>query len=257
MVYSPDRSSRLSKEEWQKQKEAALKNPNDASDQARSSMIAKNAEQQQGVLYHDVDTRWEAMTPVLEQKVPVWVIASELSQIQAAMTCAELQHVKLVIVGGDDAWRIGGQLKAKNIPVILTSMFAAPPHRWDPYDVVFATPRKLMDEGTSFCIAGDGDASNARNVQNHAAIAAAYGLSKDDALKSVTLSVALILGIADRVGSLETGKDATFMITNGDPLSQETTVEQVFIQGRKTDMWDRHKQLYDKYREKYRQLHGQ
>jgi imidazolonepropionase-like amidohydrolase len=59
------------------------------------------------------------------------------------------------------------------------------------------------------------------------------------------------------VGSLETGKDATLMITNGDPLSQETTVEQVFIQGRKIDMRDRHKQLYDKYREKYRQLHGQ
>ncbi len=257
MVYTTGRFFRATREDWQKQRDASLKSLDDGFDQARAYMVARKAEQTKGVPSHDFDARWEAMIPVLEGKVPVWVNADELSQIQAAMTWAERQHVRLVIVGGNDAWRIGDQLKAKDIPVILTSMFAAPARRWEPYDVVFSVPRKLQEMGVRFCIAGDGDASNARNVQYHASIAAAYGLSQDAALKSVTLYPAQILGIADRVGSLETGKDATLMITNGDPLSQETTVDQVYIQGRKIDMRDKHKQLYAKYLEKYRQLKEQ
>ena len=85
-------------------------------------------------------------------------------------------------------------------------------------------------------------------------MAAAYGLPKDVALRSITLSVAEIIGIDDKVGSLESGKDATLFISNGDPLEIRTNVLQAYIQGRKIDMNDRHKTLYNKYQEKYRQL---
>ena len=91
-------------------------------------------------------------------------------------------------------------------------------------------------------------------VGGHRLAAAAFGLPKDEALKAVTLYAAQILGIADRVGSLEKGKDATLMITDGDPLELSTSVLQVYIQGRKADMRDKHKQLYGKYQEKYKQI---
>ena len=253
MTFVQSPFSRQTKEEWQKQRDDQLKALRDAFAAARAYSQAKKAEQQRGVQYHETDSRWEPMVPVLEGKVPVWVNANEMTQIQAAITWAEQEGVKLVIVGGRDSWRVATQLKAKDIPVILTDIQNVG-RRWEDYDVVFSLPKKLKDAGVRFCITGDGSASNSRNTAYHAANAAAYGLSNDDALKSVTLYAAQILGIADRVGSLEVGKDATLIITNGDPLEIETNVEQVFIQGKKSDMRDKHKQLYEKYKEKYNQL---
>jgi imidazolonepropionase-like amidohydrolase len=254
MVYTPSPFSRTTKEEWQKQRDEQLKNLREAFANARAYYRAKDAEQQKGVRYHDVDPRWQAMIPVFEGKVPVFVAANELSQIQAAITWAEQEGVKLVIVGGRDSWRVADQLKAKNIPVIVRDIQSAPLRRWEGYDGVFSLPLKLKNAGVRYCITGDGDASNSRNTAYHAANAAAYGLPKDDALKSITLYAAQILGIADRVGSLEVGKDATLIVTDGDPLEIPTVTERMFIQGKKVDLRDKHKQLYEKYKEKYRQL---
>lgn len=256
MVYSPSRFSRQSKEDWQKQRDEQLKSLRDAFADARAYMIAKKSEEQKGVKSHDIDQRWRAMIAVLERKIPVFVNANELSQIQAAITWAEQEGVKLVLVGGRDAWRVTDQLRAKDIPVIIADILNAPSRRWEDYDAVFSLPAKLQNAGVRFCITGENNASNSRNVAHHAATAAAYGLPKDDALKSVTLYAAQILGIADKVGSLEVGRDATLLIANGDPLELETTVEQVYIQGKKIDMRDKHKLLYQKYQEKYNQLSG-
>jgi imidazolonepropionase-like amidohydrolase len=113
----------------------------------------------------------------------------------------------------------------------------------------------MYEAGLKYCISmGTGGASNHRNTPYEASKAASYGLPKEEALKSVTLYPAEILGIADRVGTLEKGKDATLMITDGDPLEITTQVEQVYIQGKTIDMSDHHKGLYAKYKEKYRQL---
>ena len=95
---------------------------------------------------------------------------------------------------------------------------------------------------------------NERNLPYHAAMAAAFGLPKDEALKSITLYAARILGVDDRVGSLEPGKDATLIITDGDPLEITTTVESLYIQGREIDLNNRHRMLWQKYREKYSQI---
>lgn len=209
------------------------------------------------IRYHETDPRWQAMIPVLEGTIPVFVTANELCQIQAAITWAEAEGVKLVIVGGKDAWLVRAQLKAKNIPVIITDIQSAPARRWQGYDEVFTLPMRLHQAGVRFCITGDGGASNSRNTAYHAANATAYGLPKDEALKSVTIYAAQILGIADRVGSLEVGKDATLIITNGDPLEIPTETEQMFIQGKKINLTDKHQQLYEKYKQKYRQVNEQ
>lgn len=254
MVYTPSPFFQQSREEWQKSRDSSLKVLRDAFANARAYMVAKKAEAQRGMPRHETDARWEAMIPVLERKIPVFVYAHELTQIQAAITWAEQENVKLVLVGGRDAWRVAHHLKAKNIPVILSDIQSAPSRRWEEYDLVFTLPLRLKNAGVRYCITGDGSASNSRNVPHHAAIAAAYGLPRDEALKSVTLYAAEILGIDDRVGSLEVGKDATLMITNGDPIEIATNVEQLFIQGKKIDMRDKQKSLYKKYEEKYRQL---
>ena len=256
MVYAPSRFVRVTKEEWQKQRDEQLKALRETFSSARAYMIAKKAEQQKGIPYHDTDPRWNAMIPVLEGRIPVFVQANELSQIQGAITWAEQEGVKLIIVGGRDAIFAKDQLKAKDIPVIVTDIQSAPMRQWQGYNEVFSLPMRLKQAGIRFCIAGEGDASNARNTAFQAANAAAYGLSLEDALKSVTLYAAQVLGIADKVGSLEVGKDATLIVTNGDPLQPPTITERMFIRGKKIDMRDKHKQLYEKYQEKYRQLSG-
>lgn len=255
MVYTPSPFSRQSKEEWTKNRDARLKTLMESFESARAYMVAKKAERQRGVPYHETDVRWEAMIPVLEGKVPVWVQANELTQIQAAITWAERENVKLVLVGGRDAWRITSQLKAKSIPVIVVDVLNSPSRRWEGYDLVYSLPKKLKDAGILFCISGDTDPSNARNLNHHAATAAAFGLSKEDALRAITLDAARVLGIDTLVGSIEPGKQATLMVVSGDILELNSTVDQLYIQGKTIDMRDMHKQLYEKYTEKYRQIH--
>lgn len=254
MIYTASPFSRQTKEEWMKDRDARLKALNDAFAAARAYVIAKRAEQSKGIPRHDTDLRWEALIPVLERKIPVWVNANELTQIQAAITWAEKENVRLIIVGGRDAWRITNQLKAKNIPVIVTDVLSSPSRRWEEYDLVYSLPGKLKEAGILFCISGDTDPSNARNLNHHAATAAAFGLSKEDALKAVTLDAARVLGIDSLVGSIEPGKQATVLVVSGDILELSSTVEQVYIQGKTVDMRNMHKRLYDKYTEKYRQL---
>jgi imidazolonepropionase-like amidohydrolase len=256
MVYVSSPRFRTTKEEWLKQRDEQLKTLRDAFADARAYMTAKNAEKQNGAPMHDSDGRWQAMIPVLQGLVPVFVQANELSQIQSAVTWAQAEGVRLVLVGGRDAWLVRDQLKAKNIPVIVTDIQSAPPRIWQGYNEVFSLPMRLHEAGIQFCIAGDGSPSNSRNTAYHAAHAAAYGLPKDAALRAVTLSAAEILGIAEKVGSLEVGKDATLIVTTGDPLEMPTLTEQMFIQGKKIDLNNKHKQLYEKYQQKYKQLAG-
>lgn len=244
-----------SEEEQRKQMNENLQKIRTAFAEARAYKKAKEAEQQKGVPYHATDSRWEAMIPVLEKRVPVFVNAGEIKQIQAAVQWATEEDVKLVIGGGDDAWRVADLLKAKDVAVIYGPVHSTPNRRWEAYDTPFTGPMKLQQAGVRFCIA-DFDNSNVRNLPYQAATAAAYGLPKDEALKAITLYPAQILGVADRVGSLEVGKEATLFVSTGDPLEIKTQVEQLFIQGRKIDLGNKHRALYEKYSKKYQQKVG-
>ena len=246
---------RITEEEASKLREETLKKLDTIFEEARRYLVAKEAADQSGRIELETDLRWEAMLPVLRREVPVFMHASEVRQIESAVEWANRQNVKMVIVGGYDAWRVADLLKKYEIPVIYETVNSLPRRRWEDFDTPFTGPVKLYEAGVKYCISmGTGGASNHRNTPYEASKAASYGLPKDEALKSVTLYAAEVLGIADKAGSLEKGKDATLMITDGDPLEITTQVAQVYIQGKKIDMSDRHKVLYDKYKEKYRQL---
>ena len=200
------------------------------------------------------DLRWEAMMPVFDGKLPLFVHASSLAQIQAVLAFAKEMQLKIVLVDADDAWRVAPQLKEADVPVILGPATSLPLRRDDDYDSGWSSAAKLQQAGVRFCIAsnGRGAETNERNVGYEAGLAAGYGLPKEEALKAVTLYPAQILGVADKLGSLETGKAATLIVTNGDPLDFPTQVEAAFIDGRKIDLSNRQTRLRDKYREKYR-----
>lgn len=242
-----------SEEEQRKQMAESMAQLKEAFASARAYMKAKEAEVQRGAAYHETDARWEAMIPVLKREIPVFVNASEMKQIQAAVQWAEDENLRLVIVGGRDAWRVARLLKEKNVAVVYGQVHDLPGRAWEAYDTPFTAPKKLYEAGVKFCLANF-DNSNVRNLPYEAGTAAAYGLPQAEALKAITQNAAEILGVSDRVGSLAVGKDATLFISTGDPLEITTQIEQVFIEGRMIDMGDKHKALYRKYSEKYRQL---
>lgn len=243
---------RRTEEEQKKERERDLDVLRNAFRDARAYLTAKKAAADGWAPHHDVDLRWEAMAPVLEGKVPVILNASDLAQIQAAVAWADAEKIRLIIAGGYDAWRAADLLKARGIPVIAEPVTTTPSRRWEAYDEAYTLPKKLFDAGVTFCISGGGGYENERNLPYQAAMAASYGLPADEALKAITLYPARIFGIADRVGSLEAGKDATIIVTTGNPLEITSNVEMEFISGKKIQLTSRHTGLYEKYKEKYR-----
>jgi imidazolonepropionase-like amidohydrolase len=203
---------------------------------------------------HAPDSRWEAMLPVLDGEVPVIVNATELRQIQDAVTWAEEEGVRIVIRGGRDAGYVAEHLARKDIPVLLTSVLGSPSRAWEPYDTEYGLPARLHEAGVRFGITGGASAAYTNRLPYEAGAAVAFGLPLDEALKAVTLRPAEFLGFADRIGSLEPGKDATFLITTGHPLEYSSVVEQAYIEGRRIDMMDAHRRFFEKYQEKSKRV---
>jgi len=197
------------------------------------------------------DVRWEAMIPVFDDKEPLFIHADELRQIESAIDFFEREQVRIVLVGGTDAWRIAPIIKAKNIPVILGRVNATPRREEEDYDEGFTLPQKMHDAGIKFCLSENGSWPQ-RNLPFQAATAVGFGLPEDTVLRAVTLSTAEILGVENRLGSLDTGKDANIVVSNGDLLDLESNdVVEEFIEGRKVDLNNKQKDLYKKYEEKY------
>ena len=196
--------------------------------------------------YHNEDLRWESMIPYVEKKLPIFVHANEVRQIEASISWANRHNLEIVIVGGKDAWRTTDLLVKNRIPVIYEGVTSLPFRRFEDYDQTYKTPSILYEKGVQFCISDYGYAGKAEQIRNlpyQASMAASYGLPKEAAFRAVTLSVAEILGIDKKVGSLDEGKDATLFISDGDPLETRTNIIQAFIEGKKIDMGDRHKSL--------------
>jgi imidazolonepropionase-like amidohydrolase len=241
-------------------REKALKAIRQAFADARAYATAKEASAAGKSSAPEFDARWEAMIPVLERKIPVFIDAEETQQIQAAVSFAEQEKLRLVIVGGYDAPACAELLKKHDVPVIVAGVHRLPRRRSDPYDAPFTVPARLHAAGIRFCIGGviggssGASPANVRNLPHHAGTAAAHGLPPEEALKAVTLYPAKLLGVDDHIGSLEVGKDATLIVTTGDPLDIPTHVTAAYIQGREVSLNDRHKRLWEKYKEKYRRL---
>jgi imidazolonepropionase-like amidohydrolase len=200
------------------------------------------------------DLRYEALRPILARETPVFVNAASTGQIEAAVAWTVRRNLDLVIVGGTQADRCAALLKKHDVPVIITGTHRMPQRRYEAYDAAFTLPARLHEAGVRFCLTTGGEAAHDRHLNHMAATAAAYGLPKDEALKMVTLSAAQIIGQGETLGSLEVGKSATLIVTTGDPMEIVNDTLVAFIDGRRIDLGSRHKALYAKYQQKYRQM---
>ncbi len=196
------------------------------------------------------DLGLEAILPCLRGERPVVFHANDEKQIRAAVAFAAEFNLKPVIAGGAEAWKLASLLAEKKVPVILAGAMGTPSERHDPYDAAYATPAALHRAGVLFAIAAQQEEwhGNTRNLPYHAAWAAAYGLPREEALKAVTLYPARILGVEDRLGSLEVGKDADLIVTTGDPLEVLGDLVYVFIAGRAVPLDTKHTRLHERFK---------
>lgn len=226
--------------------EARLKALTDLLDQARHYLVAREATPGTTIRH---DAKLEALTPLLRGTVPLLWQANSRGEIRRAVEYADRQRLRLVILGGAEAAKITSLLKEKDVPVIYGPLQRLPTHEDDPYDLPYATPAILARAGVRFAISA-GDTSKARNLPFEAGTAAGSGLSEAEALRAITLYPAQILGVGDRLGSLEPGKLANLVITDGDLLEIRTQVRQVFINGRPIPLESKHTRLWEKYRDR-------
>ncbi len=201
----------------------------------------------------DFDARLDAMQGVLKRDIPVIVHAIRANQIRSAIAFAKKYNLRVIIYGGYDALDCKELLLAHKVPIIVAGVYRIPARRDLPYDDGYSLPSRLHAAGIPFCISTGGrfSGSTLRNLPYHAATASAYGLDPAQALRAITLSTAEILGVADRVGALKPGLDATLFIADGDILETPTQVTHAFVQGRAVQLESRHTQLYKKYSTKY------
>jgi imidazolonepropionase-like amidohydrolase len=192
-----------------------------------------------------LDLQLEALRPLFSGEAPAIVMADSKDQIEGAFKLADDFGIKIVINGGDEAYKLATELARRNVPVILGSIQSAPAADV-PYDAVFANPGVLHRAGVKFAFS-TGDGSNARHVPYHAALATAYGLPLEAAMQALTIWPAQIWGVADRIGTIEVGKQADLFVTSGDPLDIRSIVSDVFIDGKRMKFDDRHTRLYEKY----------
>jgi imidazolonepropionase-like amidohydrolase len=180
--------------------------------------------------------------------MPVIVVAQRVAQIRAALAWAREEKLALVLAGARDGWRVAADLAKANVPVIVEQPIELPTRQDEPYDTNFASAGVLAKAGVRVAFTDGSNASNARNLPHQAAAAVAFGFPREKALEAMTLEPARILGVAARVGSLEPGKDATLIVTDGDILDLRTRVTAAYLDGRPLDLSDKQKRLYERYR---------
>jgi len=190
----------------------------------------------------------EPLVPYVRGEQPVIFRADREAEIRGAIRFAEEMKLKPIILGGNDAWKVASLLKEKNVPVILTGIFSLPSREDDAYDSLYENPAKLQQAGVRFCISTGDAGPEVRNLAQYAGMAAAFGLSKADAVKSVTLYPAQILNVADRLGSIEAGKMANLVVTDGDLLEIRTHIKYLLIDGRPVVLTSRHTELNDAFK---------
>jgi imidazolonepropionase-like amidohydrolase len=188
----------------------------------------------------------EAMIPVFEGKTPMFVTASREREIREAIEFAERQKIKIILADPYEAYKVLDLIKAHNVPVVLGPTNTLPLDRDDDYDRSFTTPGELFKAGIKFSIASF-STSRSRNIPYEAAAAVPYGLPHDEAYKAVSLNAAEIFGVSKRLGSIDEGKVADLIVTDGDPMEARTQLKQLFINGKPVDLATRQKKLYEKY----------
>lgn len=194
------------------------------------------------------DVVLESLLPALKGEMPVMMVADRASDIRESVAFAEEMKLKPIIVGGRDAWMVAPFLKQHNVPVVMSAIMDLPTREDDSYDVNWSAPSKLVAAGVRIAITSGDGGSEVRNLPLVAGMASAHGLSKADALKAVTLWPAQVMGVADRLGSIEAGKVANLVVTDGDLLEARTQTRHLFIDGRPVPLDTKHTELYTDFK---------
>lgn len=200
----------------------------------------------------EVNLKFEAVKDLLAKKQKFYVHANTVKQMLVALDFVREFGFELVLVGASESWQIADLLKQHNVSVILQQMHSLPTTTDDDVDQPYKSAAALQKAGVLFAISDDDSQTRGRNLAFNAGTAVAYGLSKEEALAAITLNAAKLMGVADKTGSIEPGKEASFIISSGDILDMATSnVTDAFIQGRKVNLDDKQKQLSDRYEQKY------
>ncbi len=203
--------------------------------------------------HKETNVKFESVKPVFEKKEKLFIHAGTVRQILVAIDFAKEFGIDVVIVGGNESWLVADLLKQNNVAVILSREYRLPETADDDIDEPFKTPFLLKKAGVLFALNDDHEEERYRNLAFNAGTAAAYGLTREEALSSITLNAAKILGIDDRTGSIEAGKDANILICEGDILDfHSSIITAAFIQGRKVSLENKQTQLYKRYMAKYK-----
>jgi imidazolonepropionase-like amidohydrolase len=195
------------------------------------------------------DLKLEAMLPVIDGKEPIMVTAVKEREIRDAIAFADRQKVKIILCDAIEAYKVTKEIKEHNIGVILGPMLSLPLNEDEPYDSTYTTPAALQKAGILFSLGSlEGKANlSSRNLPYQAAQAVAFGLPPEDAMTAITKNAAEIWGVGDVLGTIEEGKWADLMVTDGDPLDARTQIKQLFIKGKAVDLSNKQKDLYEKY----------
>lgn len=198
--------------------------------------------------HESTNLKFEAVRGLFEKKQKLFIHCNIVKEMLLAVDFAKEFGFDVVLVGAVDSWQIADILKQNNIAVILSQLHNLPTMIDDDIDQPFKTPYLLQKAGVLFALNDDDENSRSRNLPFNAGTASAYGLTKEQALSAITLNTANILGIADKTGSIEKGKDANIVVSEGDILDMKSNiVTQAFIQGRSIDLNNKQKQLAEKY----------
>ncbi|MFN8306363.1 MAG: amidohydrolase family protein [Ferruginibacter sp.] len=196
--------------------------------------------------------KFEAVRGLFEKKQKLFIHCNVVKEMLLAIDFAREFGFDVVLVGAADSWQIADLLRQNNIAVVLGQLHNLPVMIDDDIDQPFKTPSMLQKAGVLFSITDDDENTRSRNLAFNAGTAAAYGLTKEEALSAITLNAARILGIADRTGSIEAGKDANIVVSEGDLLDMRTNIiDHAYIQGRDVDLHNKQTQLAEKYENKY------
>lgn len=203
--------------------------------------------------HHDaVNLKFEAVKGLYDGSKKLFIHCNIVKEMLIAVDIAKEFGFKVVIVGGSDSWQIADILKENKIAVILNQMHDLPNMVDDDIDQPFKTPYLLHKAGVLFAINDEDGNTRSRNLAFNAGTAAAYGLGSEAALQAITLDAAKILGIDDRAGSLEKGKDANIVVSDGDILDMRGNIlRYAFIQGRQINLTSKQELLYERYQHKY------
>jgi imidazolonepropionase-like amidohydrolase len=234
---SPDRNREY--DELKKERDAKVERVATLLERARGYARTPQAER-------TLDWTLEALVPVVERRAPLLTFADRETEIREAVAFGDKHNVRIVITGGMESPLVAALLKEKNIPVILGEVFELPTREDMLHSDSYAAAGQLAQAGVKFAF-GTGGYQNVRLLPYNAAISVAWGLKHEEAIKALTINAAEILGVADKVGSIEPGKVANLVIAKGDPLEIRTEITHVFVNGRNVGLDTRQLDLYKKY----------